>query len=89
MSPNDIDVMLHYYGSRSVHPRIDAPAVRDAIDRFLKAGLFTQSDLADVYEVTEGGRMYVDALRAVPLPERLWTMPKSDLQVEVAEQGCY
>lgn len=35
MSPNDIEVLIHCFGSREPHPRLTAPAVRDALDRFM------------------------------------------------------
>ncbi len=72
-TPNDIEVMIHYYGSRSVHPRIDAPAVREAINRFVAAGLLVPFvDAADVYDATEGGKMYIEELCQVPLPKLKW-----------------
>ncbi len=82
-TPNDIEVMLHYYTSPVGHPRIHASAVRDAVERFVNAGLLvhkndtptTVNDL-NAYEVTKGGRMYVEALCAVPIPTQQWVMPR-------------
>jgi hypothetical protein len=74
MTVNDIEVMLHYYCSPSPHPRIDAPAVQDAISQFLAAGLLEYVK-KDIYEATEGGKMYVEALRKVPIPKRQWVLP--------------
>lgn len=70
-TPNDIDVMLHYYCSGAPHPRIHAPAVHDAISRFLAADLLKYVE-KDIYEATEGGKLYVETLCSVPLPERKW-----------------
>lgn len=75
-SPNDIEVMIHCYGTRSVHPRIDAPAVQSAIERFLAAGLPIQTDESGIFEATDGGKLFVEALCAVPWPERRWVLPQ-------------
>lgn len=75
MSPNDIEVLLHYHCSHSVHPRIDAPAVQGAIRQFVDARLLIQlsgGPSADVYETTEGGKMLVEQLCAVPFPVLKW-----------------
>jgi DNA-binding PadR family transcriptional regulator len=80
MTPNDIEVMLHCYISPEPHPRQDAPAVQDSLQRCLLKGLIVRKEEGpdDVYEVTEGGRLYIEALRNVPLPERVtvWRMPE-------------
>lgn len=76
-TPNDIEVMIHYYGSRSVHPRIDAPAVREVTTRFLAAGLIEHTDQQDVYRATEGGTLWIEMLCATPYPEHRWIDPRT------------
>jgi len=75
-TPNNIEVMIHYYGSRVVHPRIDAPAVRQAVAEFIEKGLLEPMDIADVYQPTEGGNLYVEMLCEVPYPVRRWIDPR-------------
>lgn len=58
MSPNDVEVLLHYHRSREPHERLDAPAVREATDRFLEARLIIPRDDSqwpNAYALTEGG----------------------------------
>jgi len=81
-TPNDIEIMIHYHGSRTVHPRINAPAVGESIQRFLSAGLLVETDVEGIYDTTEGGRMYVEALCAVPLPVQRWVK-----SVTASEEG--
>lgn len=68
MTPNDIDVLLHYNSSPAEHPRISAPAVKDAIHRFVRAGVFE----ADTKNLTEKGRVLVEMLCATPMPVQVW-----------------
>lgn len=75
MSPNDIDVLLHYHRSPEPHDRLDAPAVQEAIRVFVAAGLLklgSSSGPTDTYEITEGGMMLVEQLCAVPWPVLRW-----------------
>lgn len=74
MSPNDIEVLLHCHCTPGPHQRLDAPAVLDAVTRFLDAGLIERVAPSE-YRTTEGGRVLVEALCAVPWPVRRWVMP--------------
>ena len=81
MSPNDIEVLIHYYGTRIVHPRLHAPAVREATDNFLAAGLIEgdpDSTDRDVYRTTSGGDKLIKMLCATPWPEKRWVDPRED-----------
>lgn len=76
MSPNDIEIVLHFWCSPAAHPRQDAPAVADAIQRFVEAGLFKRSEhAANGIECTDGARVLVEALCATPIPVQKWVMP--------------
>ncbi|MFA7291889.1 MAG: hypothetical protein WC023_06530 [Rhodocyclaceae bacterium] len=73
MSPSDIEVLLHCYYSPEPHERLEAPAVRDAIDRFLAAGLIApNADAERTWRVTKRGEAHVRQLCALPLPEPAW-----------------
>lgn len=82
MTPFEISIMLHYY------TRVDdfrcgdfsAQAAGDALTSFLDLGLlrevpYTEGGRAADYGITDRGRAYVEALKAVPLPIQKWVMP--------------
>ena len=72
MTPNDIDVLLHYYVSQDPHPRLHAPAVREAITRFLKDGILTPAGTGDSeYDTTTRGTALVKVLCSTTLPTQV------------------
>ena len=85
MRPIDIEVLLHYYtrGDDYRDGDFSAPAVRELIDIFtseldlLRASMrerkFGQPMAA--YEITERGKVYIEALMRVQLPVQKWVMP--------------
>lgn len=77
MSPLQIEILLHYYCRADDYRRGDfsAPAVRDAITDFNIRDLLRLSSRAgSSYELSAGGRLYVDALMDVPLPHKEWVL---------------
>lgn len=87
MTPIEIEIMLHYY-SRANDFRdgdFNAPAVEVALAKLVNVGLLAHGPnlrvrgyLPTHYHITEGGEVYVRALKAVPLPVRQWVMPKAN-----------
>ena len=89
MTPLEIDIILHYYAIAEDYRGGDhsAPAVGEAIKRFISADMLRPATpnpedrlLAvrpPAYVVTERGRIYVEALQAVPLPIQKWVMPEA------------
>lgn len=76
MSPCDIEILLHYWCYPVPHPRADAPAVQESIQRFIDAGIFVRCDhAASGINGTEACRVLVEALCAVPFPVQRWVMP--------------
>lgn len=72
-TPNDIEVLLHYYVSPDPHPRAHAPAVQETTKQFLKQGVIQLcADGLGGYSVTPRGEAWVKALCAVPAPRRGW-----------------
>lgn len=67
VTPNEIEVMVHYYRTPEPHPRLGAPAVREAIARFIREGMLERKDGACY--TTARGDAWVRALRAVPFPD--------------------
>lgn len=80
MTPLQIEMLLHYYSRADDYRDGDfsAPAVREALEGFKRDELL-EEDKADTprtcYVITERGRVYIEAIRAIPLPERRWVMP--------------
>ena len=42
LTPNELEILIHYHVCNLQHPRFDAPAVQEAIDKFMTMGVFTQ-----------------------------------------------
>jgi len=78
-SPLEIQILLHYYVSRADHPNLGYPALHDVVENFLSKGLLVERQQGDsgdgAYEITDGGRLYVQTLMDVPLPVQKWVMP--------------
>lgn len=81
MTPYEIRALLHYYASNKDHGDLNRnpPIWRPTIESFLAQGLIVAtSGLAVVYEITDRGRIYVEALQRVPLPVQRWVMPDAE-----------
>lgn len=85
MTPLEIDILLWYH-TRAVDYRegdFSAPAVRQTIDNFRDVLGLLQAVAPDerldgdyrTYRLTERGRVYLDALMDLPLPEQRWVVP--------------
>jgi hypothetical protein len=79
VSPLFIEIALHY------HCRVDdfdlerfsAPAVQEALQSLVKAGLLERGGkFQPVYVPTEGLKVWVDAICSVPFPQRRWMIPE-------------
>jgi len=68
-SPSDIEVMLYHYYSPEPHPRENAPAVKAAIEKFVRAGLLKWSDETQLFETTKRGNKWVQMICDTPYPE--------------------
>ena len=71
MTPNDIEVLIHCHTSPTVHPRIVAPAVAEAIEGFVRHGILEQRD-GNGYNTTERGQALMEVLCATPFPVEAW-----------------
>jgi hypothetical protein len=83
MTPIEIKILLHYYTMPGDYTGVGEGSVshEQALDRFLQLGLLERSnEPGQQYTATEGVKVYVEALMAVPLPERKWVIPGSDRQ---------
>jgi hypothetical protein len=83
VSPNDIEVLIHCHCNPTVHPRIDAPAVIEALSKFLKLEMVEVANegakLEHIYyHTTEKGAKYMEMLCCTPFPIREWIDPREN-----------
>lgn len=77
--PSDIEVILHMHVSAYPHPRMDAPAVKDAIERFLLAGVIEHyRDSPVLFRTTPKGVKWVEMITKTPFPEQVWADPRNE-----------
>jgi hypothetical protein len=73
MSPSHIEFLLHCYYSPQKHHRIDAPAIQEAIEEFLKDDLIEiEVGEPEIYSTTDRGKAHVRQLCKLPLPTAKW-----------------
>jgi len=70
MTPNDIEVLIHHHVSGTIHPRATAPAVNEAICRFVHDDIL-RVDGAHL-TTTPRGAALVRALCRTPYPTIQW-----------------
>lgn len=73
LTPNHIEVLLHYHCFTDKHPNEDAPAVKAALDFFLKEDILRLSK--GDFTTTERGKAFVTMLCTTPLPTKVWVNP--------------
>ena len=72
MTPVEIEVLLHYYVFPTDHPRLNTPAVKEAIRKWVREGIFEP----DTKKVTHRGSVLVKMLTDTPMPVRSWKDPR-------------
>lgn len=81
MSPFEIKILLHIYTTPAEFPLSErsVPLHRETTSRFMDDGLITASGVCcqdeHPFKLTERGRVYLDAMMSLPLPEQRWVMP--------------
>jgi hypothetical protein len=79
MTPFELDILLHYYARADEHHAVveNPPIWRESRQWFIDSNLLkARTDLrANSYEVTERGKVYIEAILALPLPVATWRMP--------------
>lgn len=81
MSPLHIQLILHYHISPEPYAQHEPQhakslAVTEYRAQLLHHGLLEHwADGPDSVKVTERGKVYIEGLRAVPLPIQKWVMP--------------
>lgn len=79
MTPNDLDVLMHYYVMAREHPRILAPAVAQSIRHFLDEDMLMPNDrvplnpddedLLPSYRTTKKAEFFIEYILHTPYPE--------------------
>lgn len=80
MTPLQIKMMLHYFCCAGPYAEKDQHhATSDAVllqrTQLIAEGMLSPTRCQSGFHVTERGRVYVEALQAVPLPINKWVMP--------------
>lgn len=89
LTPNDINVLLHYYTTPVEHERVNAPEVGETVSGFLERGILREATLEEKvgttlgyggssYRVTEKGEKLVRMLCATPDPVQKWLDPRCE-----------
>ena len=73
MTPNSIEILIHYHVSPTPHPRIKFPAVQDELASLFAKGLIEpHPQLADVYRTTARGDAHIKQLCELDFPVQAW-----------------
>lgn len=85
MTPNDIEVLIHFHCSPCRHPNDAAPAVRESIEMMIENGLLerdTKPDEPMRFKTTSRGAAHLDQLCNVPFPRRGWIFADGNFFVD-------
>lgn len=74
-TPLEIEVLLWHYYSPLPYPK-NYPAHVKAFSKFVNLGLliYNKDHSYPSYSLSEGGYMYVEQLKAVPFPRKVWAL---------------
>jgi hypothetical protein len=73
ISPNDLEILIHYNSNPiTPFPRTGAPAVDDAIDRFIDNEIIRSTARQSCYKLTSKGRAWLQCILATPFPKKVW-----------------
>lgn len=78
MTPNDIDILIHYHCSSSRHDRFDAPTVQESLIWMVEDDLLEFCS-PDSYRTTEKGKAHVRQLCNLPLPKSVFIDGHGDI----------
>ena len=86
-TPLELEILLHYYITNSDYRELNAPAIKEAIEKFVKLGLLidnrnNKNDFChqQFRSNDEALSIYVETLLNVPLPKMKWTIEKEKPQ---------
>jgi hypothetical protein len=78
MTPNDLDILIHYYVCPDIHERYYAPAVMESCREFVQSGIFVSSGEDGIFSVTEKGRAWMELILNTPMPILKWIDPREE-----------
>lgn len=78
MTPNDIEVLLHYHTCGDPHPRLEATAVKEAKVGLVRDELLVRNAVGN-YDTTEKGEAHIRQLCRIPLPTQAWLDGNDDV----------
>ena len=70
MTPNDLEILIHFHVSPAIHPRSDAPAVQESISMLLRHRLIIERD--DTYRTTPKGSAHIKQIMNLQYPTEQW-----------------
>jgi hypothetical protein len=74
MTPFEIEILLHYSCTSLPFRHEDTPAFRSAISKLIDADVIVQNADKSYRGVPAALEVYINALGAVPLPEKKWVI---------------
>ena len=87
MTPNQLEVLLHYHVSPTTHPRSGAPAVLEAVEWGIREGLLEpavqgvhplpEAPMRGPHQTTAKGAALVQMLCDTPLPVKQFVDPRT------------
>jgi len=83
ITPNHLDVFLHYYCKPTQHPRYHAPAVQEALAFFVRNEMLSYERRGDAdieYSATEKGVFWLEHLLSIPMPVTSYKIPQAEDQ---------
>lgn len=83
MKPCELEVLMHYYVSPAVFPRITSPAVKETVFHFLADDILETSDKEDIYRVTAKGKAFIRMILDTPYPKAVWIDERTNAVIEV------
>lgn len=74
LTPNDLDVLIHFCVCPAPHERQSAPAVQESIKMFVDSGLLELSCglTRNGYIATEKGHAHLRQLCSIQFPSQAW-----------------
>lgn len=76
ITPSDIEFLIHCHARPEPHPRFDAPAIQDAIQKFLQDGIIESYGTKKMYCTTMKGKTWLLMLQNTPYPELIYVDPR-------------
>lgn len=83
MTPNEIEMLIHFHTSSAPHPRRNAPAVKSSTAWMLQSDLIREAPVDDGvdafmhYVTTAKGAAMIQILCDTPLPECRFVDPRN------------